>query len=206
MKARTFRFYGLLEPQGGAGSDYRIWSADAQGVLRVYPYAKSGDSNVVEVFVEATIADSTDGKGTPTVAILDEVEDVIEFDPDTSRPLDERGRRPLAVFDVEVKAITVLDVDIIITGFVGLTPALETTIENAIIADLATIRPFVSSADIEANRNDIVSVSRLIGVVQSVIPDSSFFETLDLEVDGDPVTSFQFLNGDIPFLDTITYV
>lgn len=31
-----------LEPQGGAATDYRLWAQDAQGVERVYPYAKSG--------------------------------------------------------------------------------------------------------------------------------------------------------------------
>src|SRR5688572_3872346 len=59
-----------LEPQGGAASDYRIWAADVQGVARVYPYAKSGEPGVVDVYVEATPGDSTDGKGTPPGSMI----------------------------------------------------------------------------------------------------------------------------------------
>src|SRR5688500_5678547 len=33
-----------LEPNGGAASDYRIWSFDVPGVARVYPYARTGES------------------------------------------------------------------------------------------------------------------------------------------------------------------
>jgi len=42
-----------LEPQGGAATDYRIWTADAIGVRTVYPYTKSGAIYTVQVFVEA---------------------------------------------------------------------------------------------------------------------------------------------------------
>ena len=75
-----------LEPQGGAATDYRLWSADAQGVKQSYPYAKTGVVNEINLFVEATIADSIDGKGTPSALLLTDVEEVVEFDPDTTRP------------------------------------------------------------------------------------------------------------------------
>ena len=66
-----------LEAQGGAATDYRIWSFDAQGVQETYPFAKSGAANEIDLFVEATIADSTDGKGTPTAQLLLDVEAVV---------------------------------------------------------------------------------------------------------------------------------
>ena len=197
-----------LEPQGGAASDYRIWSADAQGVKRVYPFAKSGDSNVIDLFVEATIVDSTDGKGTPSAGILSDVEDVVEFDPDISKPLTERGRRPLAVFEINFEPITVKTVDIEITGFVGLTPALEQNINDAVTAFLADLRPFVAGADVIANKNDILSINKLIFTVQDVlVSNENLFDELTFEVDSvDEGASFQFLNGDIPFLGVITFV
>lgn len=197
-----------LEPQGGAASDYRIWSADAQGVKRVYPFAKSGDSNVIDLFVEATIVDSTDGKGTPSAGILSDVEDVVEFDPDISKPLEERGRRPLAVFQINFEPITVKTVDIEITGFVGLTPTLEQNINDAVTALLTDLRPFVAGADVVADKNDILSINKLIFTVQDVlVSNENLFEELTFEVDSvDVGASFQFLNGDIPFLGVITFV
>lgn len=196
-----------LEPQGGAASDYRIWSKDAQGVKQVYSFAKSGDPGVIDLFVEATIADSTDGKGTPSAAILSDVEDVVEFDPDITKPLEERGRRPQSAFQINFLPISVKTIDIEITNFVGLTPTLETNINNAIIAFLSEIRPFVAGADTLANKNDLLSINGLIFTVQDILTNENFFETLTMKVEGSSVdVSFQFLNGDIPFLGTITFV
>ena len=196
-----------LEPQGGAASDYRIWSADAQGVKRVYPFAKSGDSNVIDLFVEATIADSTDGKGTPSALILSDVEDVVEFDPDISKPLTERGRRPLGVFQVNFLPVTIKTIDIEITGFVGLSPTLEQNINDAVTSFLSELRPFVAGADVLANKNDVLTINGLIFTVQDILTNENFFETLTFEVDSvDVGASFQFLNGDIPFLGAITFV
>lgn len=192
-----------LEPQGGAASDYILWSLDAQGVRRVYPYAKSGESAVVDVFIEATIDDSSDGKGTPGAAILEDVVDVIEFDPDTSKPLYERGRRPLGAFEVNVLPITVLDIDVVVTGFEGLTAEIESVIEQALISSFDNIRPFVSAANVLANKNDILSVNKLIFIIQEANP-SSVFDEVQLFVDGVEYGTYQFTQGEIPFLNTLT--
>jgi len=194
-----------LEPQGGAATDYRLWSADAQGVLRVYPFVKSGADWDINLFVEATIADSLDSKGTPTPAILSDVESVVDFDPDTSKELNERGRRPLNVI-VDVQAITPLDVDISFTGAVNITPELETAITDSLESFLSTVRPFVAGADIVVNKNDVLTVGKLTTVAQSVIPDNAYFETLSFSVDGNPITtSYTFLNGDIPYLNNVVF-
>ena len=192
-----------LEPQGGAASDYILWSLDAQGVRKVYPYARSGESAVIDVFVEATIDDSTDGKGTPSASILDEVEEVIEFDPDTTKPLYERGRRPLGAFEVNVSAITIKDIDIVVTGFEGLTTEIEETIENAIIDALYEIRPFVSAADVLANKNDILSVNKIIFIIQEANP-SSVFDEVQLFIDGVEFGTYQFTQGEIPVLNSLS--
>lgn len=196
-----------LEPQGGAASDYRLWSKDAQGVKQSYPFAKSGESNVIDLFVEATLADSIDNRGTPSAGILSDVEDVVEFDPDISKPLEERGRRPLAVLQVNFLPITVKTVDIEITNFVGLTPTLEANINTAIIAFLSDVRPFVAGADVLIDKKDILTRNGLIFAVQEVISNENFFDDLEFNIDGSPAgPSFQFLNGDIPFLGVITFV
>ena len=46
-----------LEAQGGAGADYRLWAFDVQAVQQSYPYAKSGNANEVDLYIEATIGD-----------------------------------------------------------------------------------------------------------------------------------------------------
>ena len=194
-----------LEPQGGAGSDYIIWAGDAQGVLRSYPYARSGYTSEVNLFIEATLADSTDGKGTPGAAILTEVEAVVNFDPDTTKPLTERGRRPLGMI-VNYLPITVQFVDIVITGYEGLTPAIETLIFNALTEDLKNVRPFVASANVLANKNDIISVPRLSFFVQVAVP-QSVYNSLSFSIDGTSIAgAYVFQNGDIPYLNSITFV
>lgn len=193
-----------LEAQGGAASDYRLWSFDAQGVQQTYPYAKSGAANEVDVYVEATIADSTDGKGTPSGSILSDVEDVIEFDPDATKPLEERGRRPLGVFAVNVIAITVKEIDIDIAGFTGIDAPTETLIFDALEAQIATIRPFVAAADVLERKNDILDLNLIISTILEAKP-GSIFGAVTMEVDSTPETTFTFENGDIPHLNSVTY-
>lgn len=193
-----------LEPNGGAASDYRIWAADVQGVERVYAYAKSGESAVVDVFVEATEGDSTDGKGTPPGSMIDELEEVFEMDPDITKPINERGRRPLGVFDLNVLPVTIREIDIEIEDFEGLTPAIETAIFNALKDELATVRPFVAGADVLENKNDIFDINRIISIILAVRPGSVFGEVTML-VDGVEEPTHTFTQGDIPHLDTVTY-
>ena len=188
-----------LEPQGGAAADYRLWASEAFGVLQSYPFAAAGPLNAVNLYIEATIADSIDGKGTPTPAILAGVESAIE-DPTPSRP----SRKPVTV-TVNYLPVTPKDIDIEIAGFVGLTPAIETEIFNAIQAELEDVRPFVGAIDVLANKNDIYDVNRIVATILTAQP-GSVFGAVTFTVDTLPFTSFTFLNGDIPFLNSITYV
>jgi hypothetical protein len=205
----AYRAAGLnsyrLESQGGAPTDYRLWAQDAQGVAKVYPYAKSGYSNEINLFVEAVAADSDDGKGTPSQAILDAVEEVIEFNPDTTLDLLERGRRPLGVFEVHYLPVTVKEIDITITGFVGITAAIQALILDALTEAINDIRPFVAAADILSNKNDILDTNRIISIILNQQP-GSVFAGITLEVDSVSVSTNTFINGDIPHLNSVTYV
>jgi uncharacterized phage protein gp47/JayE len=194
-----------LEPQGGAAADYRLWAADAQGVKQTYAYATSGAANEVDVFVEATVADSTDGKGTPSAGLLSDVEDVIEFDPDTTKDLSERGRNPVNVFAVNVQAITPKDVDIKITTLVGSTAAIEALINEALAAMVNQIRPFVAGADILEDKNDILDTNRIIATILEVVP-GAVFTSVELKVDSVIVTTYTFEGGLIPFPNDVTFV
>lgn len=193
-----------LEPQGGAASDYRLWSADAQGVQNVYPYAKSNAPGELEIYVEATTADSSDGKGTPTQAILDAVEDVVELDPDTTKTDYERGRRPLGVFNIDFLPVTPQEVDIIIDSYSGLTAAIQTSIEDALEADVNSIRPFISGSDVLADKNDILDVNRIIAQILQAKP-GSVFGTVTLKVDSVEYLTYTFTAGNIPHFNSVTF-
>jgi len=192
------------EPQGGAVSDYRIWSLDAQGVKQVYPFLAYGQENVIDVYVEAIIADSTDGKGTPSASLLSDVEDVINFDPDTIQELNERGRRPMNVI-VNVLPVIPRNVAIVITGYVNLTPAIQTTIASALTEFINEIRPFVDGIDVLSERNDRLDLNRIISKIYEAVP-GSVFTSVSMTVNASPVSSYIFENGDIPYLNSVTYV
>lgn len=195
-----------LESQGGAATDYRIWAADSQGVAAVYPYVKSGVCAEIELYVEATKVDSSDGNGTPTAGILADVQAVVEFDPDATKPLNERGRRPLGVFNIDFLPVSTKPVIITINNPVGIDTATETAITNAVTALIDDVRPFVEAADILENKNDVLSVNQIIFTIQDILVSGQTFDTITLNVDGNPIaTSITFENGDIPYLDAINF-
>lgn len=196
-----------LEPQGGAATDYRLWSQDAQGVANTYPYAKSGAANEINLYVEATVADSTDGKGTPSSTLLTNVESVVELNPDTTLDILERGRRPLGVFQVHYLPVAIKEVSIIITGLVGRTTAIETLIENALIAAVNTIRPFVAAIDVLAEKNDIIDTNKIIATIIAQQP-GAIFTSVTLKIDTVTMSTYTFVDGNIPHINAaaITFV
>ena len=192
-----------LEPQGGAATDYRLWSADAQGVKQTYPYAKSGSEYQINLYVEATAADSADGKGTPSALLLAAVEEVVEFDPDTTRPNSERGRRPLQAI-VNFLPIVPREVNIVINGLVGRTTEIETLISNALKEEINKVRPFVSACDVLSEKNDILDNNKIVATIFNTRP-GSIFGAINLTVDGTTYTSYTFINGFIPHVNSITF-
>lgn len=188
-----------LEPEGGAGSDYRLWSSEVQGVNQSYPYAAFGMSGVVDLYVEAIESDSTDGKGTPSTALLDDVKDSIEL-PTVDRP----ARRPLGA-TINYLPVSPKDIDIEISSFQGIDPSTETLIFNSIKSALEKVRPFVDSIDIVSARNDVFNVNNVISIILASKP-GSVFGAVTMEVDGAPLPSFTFESGDIPYLNSVIYV
>lgn len=192
------------EAQGGAAADYRLWSLDVQGVAIVYPYPKSGEVNSMNVYVEATVADSTDGKGTPSGAMITDVEAVINFNPDTSLALNERGRKPATV-KLYVLPVTIDAVIIEITGFIGITLAQQTLLLNALTAAIAGIRPFVAAADVAENKNDIIDTNKINGVIYSQIP-GAVYTSVTLKVNAITVLTHTQIDGNIPWLQAVNFL
>jgi uncharacterized phage protein gp47/JayE len=193
-----------LEPQGGSRADYRQWSSDAQGVRLVYPYVRDGYPGNVDVYVEATIVDSTDSMGTPSGSILTEVEAVIEQDPDISKPINERGRRPLQAV-VTAIPITLIPVDVTIVGLVDNSASVQNAIENSLVDFLYDVRPFISGADLRRNKNDILYSGKVQSVVTDALVNGNYFNSLTLYVGGSEVVSYEFSLGNVPYLRNLIF-
>jgi uncharacterized phage protein gp47/JayE len=199
FRARILQAY-RLSPQGGSSADYRLWGLDAAGVRQIYPYTPSGLPNEVDVFVEAVLADSTDGKGTPTSTILTDVAADIEADPVTGR-----GRRPLAVLQVNVQAIVPLDVDITIDSNGVLTSAQQLLISDALTAYMYGVRPFIPGADVLATRNDTISDYSIGRIVLQAVP-GVLIASISLDVNSVTVSSYLFDFGEIPYPNSFTFI
>lgn len=193
-----------LEPQGGSRADYRQWATDAQGVRLIYPYVADVTTGIVSIYVEAVPIDSTDGLGTPSVAILDNVEAVLNFDPDVTKPTYERGRKPAQAF-LDLQPITLVPVDVTIIGLNTTTPSIESTIQSSIEALLYKVRPFIAGADLLRNKNDILYYGKMQSSVTESLTDGNFFENLDLFVDGNAIVSYEFNLGNVPYLRNLIF-
>jgi len=189
-----------LEPQGGSKSDYRIWASDAAGVRFVYPYVKDGEAGTVQIFVE-----SSGNNGVPSQAILDEVEEVINFDPDETKPTAQRARRPIQV-NLEVVPIDPVDVELNITGLEDSSTSVRDSIELNLIEFLKNVRPFVDGSDLVRNKNDILYSAKLQGVVSDVLDPDNFFNNFSMLIDGVSQTSFIFSREKIPNLINVNYL
>lgn len=188
-----------LEPQGGSKADYRIWANDAAGVRSVYPYVKDGEGGTVQVYVEAA-----GDNPVPNQTILDDVEDVINFSPDLTKPISERSRKPLQA-NLEVLPVELVDVEINISGLLEDTPEIRDSIESNIKNYLKNVRPFVDGADLSRNKNDILYAARLQGVIADVLEADNFFNDFTMLIDGVTQTSFIFSREKIPNLISINY-
>lgn len=191
------------EPQGGARIDYRIWAEDAAGVRTVYPYVIDGAAGELNIYIEAFPEDSIDGNGTPSASILADVEAVIELDPDDSKSMEERGRRPIGIFDIDYLAVTPLPIDIIIYGLTD--SSYLTAIENGIIDFIYNIRPYIDGADNpqESQKNKLYA-SDIFTVVRDIITQANSFTNIEVYVDSGLVNIYSFENGDIPYLNSVT--
>ena len=194
-----------VEPQGGARVDLVLWASDAQGERNFLPYVKSGEPSVVQGYVEANPADSVPvNTGIPTQTIIDNVEAVINLDPDDTKAMEDRGRRPMWLV-MEYLPVVPLDVDIEITSLSD--TSLLSSIKEAVRSFIFNIRPYLDGAD---NPNDSqkgkLYPADIIGIIRDTIG-SATFSDVEISVDGNVITTYyEFLGGNIPYINNVTAV
>lgn len=194
-RARIEETY-VLEPQGGAASDYRLWGREAAGVAQIYPYVVSGISNTVATYVEAILSDSTDGKGTPTTTIINEVVAIMAAS---------NGLKPLGVMPVQVLPVTIATIDIQIPGTTAaMTGAQRSLITTGLRNALAAIRPFIGGVDNPAAMNNIISINVIVSSILNSVPGSIFTAPV-LLVNSIPMTTYTFDFGVIPYLNSVIF-
>lgn len=197
-----------LEPQGGAATDYRIWASDVTGLRTVYPYTKDGAIYTVQVYVESLPENSEPGQpeGYPTSSMLESVEDVIELDPDITKDINERGRRPLQAI-VEVLRVVPVGVIITINDLSDKSSPVISSITNSIKNLLYTIRPYIPGAD-GTNRRDTLYISALISAIYNVLDENISFSNVTIEIDSVIYSQYTFGNmpinyGTYPYLEIL---
>lgn len=181
------------EPQGGARVDYRVWTDEVPGRKQVYPYVKTTESGVVELYVEATAEDSTDGNGTPSSSLLDDVKNAIEPD-----------KRPMGTFRIDYLPISTNAVDLNIFNLSD--ASLLSSIEGAIADFLLTVRPFIDGADNVNERNDKLFESEIYNIVRNVIGTTNTFDNLEMLVNSTSVDVYTFDGGNIPYLNSVNLI
>jgi hypothetical protein len=129
---------------------------------------------------------------------------VLNLDPDVTKPTYERGRKPAQAF-LNVLPITLVPVDITITGLNVSTTDIENTIQESIEALLYSVRPFISGADLLRNKNDILYYGRMQSAVTESLTNGNFYDNLELFVEGNVELSYQFTLGNIPYLRNLIF-
>jgi len=164
-------------PQGGAYADYEQWGEEAAGIINVYPY--TGEPGQVDVYSEATVASSGSPDGIPTLAQLQSVLDIINFD---SNGL--ANRRNANAF-VNSLPITRTSFDVVVTGIVGVSSLAEVqaNVTTALTEYFLSVAPFIVGLTIPP-RADQITRTRVSSIVEDIVTASGgtftsavFFET-----------------------------
>jgi len=198
-----------LEPQGGAGSDYRLWASDVPEVRTVYPYAKLGSAGDINVFIEATKENSAplETPGVPTQQTINDVyTKQIGLTPESGAlvysDLDQRGRRPMSVFNIFPLPVSPVAVNLFFTDLSD--ESISDQLRSVIDELLYKIRPFIASAQSLKSKNDILTISQLIATTTNLIAGTGItYSALIMTVGGVGESSHQFFDGDYPFLSII---
>lgn len=188
-------------PQGGAYSDYRIWSTSVAGISNAYPYT-GNTPGTVSVYAEATVASSGSADGIPTSGQLEAVAAAIELDDEGLA-----SRRPIGSL-VTVYPIARTAFNVTVTGLdvPGSLSDVQDQISAAIFTYFANRAPYIIGLDTQG-RSDRVTTTAVGGVVDDVVAAANgIFTSVSVTQGGSPVTVYTLSQGEKAKLGTLTYV
>lgn len=182
-----------LEPGSWSAVDYRLVGTGIAGVGQTYAYAKSGSSAEVNVFLQGTTPVANPGPSVSST-VLTNYQNALEL------------VRPLGVFLVHYASCPINNIDITITrgSFIAFTTAQQALILSALTAFVNSVHPFIASCDNVVNKNDTIALYNLNATIAAAVPGYGF-ASVAFTVASVSETTWTADNGNIPFLNSITY-
>lgn len=199
-----------LEPNGGSNSDYVSWALDVEGIRTVYPYTTAGVAGTATIYAEATVSESTDGRGTPSQVLMNALwtydkTGVFELDPDITQSIYNRGRRQLGLTEINILPINPVPVNITLTNLKNKSVEVKTSIVDELKKMLFYKRPFIVGVGDINDKKDTLYMSDIIVSLQNAVESGNTYDNVTATCNG-LALPFKFLNGNIPYINTITYV
>jgi len=196
-----------LKPQGGALSDYRMWSNEVAGVLQVYVY--TGDASNVLIYVAGDSDVYADR--IPSAGLLLLVGESCTYDPLTNlatrKPLtailDPAGDESYAnVLPISLKTFDITIASLVVDDIV----TVKAQIRSALDSFFLSREPYILGLSILPQKNE-VSTSLIVAIISDVVSaNNGSFLAAALYFEGNVVPSYILSEGELCDLDTVTYI
>lgn len=202
-RARVVNRYST-QPQGGALSDYRIWSYDAPGVLQTYPYNGEDSPGDVEIYV----AGNTDvyPDRVPGRELCVAVGEACTYDPETGIA----DRKPLtAILDPDyngtyrnIQPVSIVAVDVYVTDVAGVDVSDFGAAYKSVCDDYLLGRePYIRGLSDENNKTNSIQKNTLIALANSVATSlKAQFGTVTMNIDNVQVDNYNLDRGELSAL------
>ncbi|MBK2258742.1 baseplate J/gp47 family protein [Francisella philomiragia] len=187
-------------PQGGAYADYQQWGEEVAGIINVYPYT-SNFPGQVDVYVEATPSSAGNSDGIPTLAQLQTVLDIINYNQSGKA-----NRRPANAL-VNTFAISRLAFDVRITGLVvDDLVSVRNNIELALTEYFLEKEPYIVGLSIPP-RLDRITKTSIAGVVENIVTaQNGIFSSVIVTLNDALIDIYSLGIGEKAKLGSISYV
>lgn len=202
-RARVVNRYST-QPQGGALSDYRIWSYDAPGVLQTYPYNGEDSPGDVEIYV----AGNTDvyPDRVPGRELCVAVGEACTYDPETGIA----DRKPLtAILDPDhngtyrnIQPVSIVTVDVYVTAVAGVDVSDFGAAYKSVCDDYLLGRePYIRGLSDENNKTNSIQKNTLIALANSVATSlKAQFGTVKMNINNVQVDNYNLDRGELSAL------
>lgn len=182
-----------LDAGSWSAIDYRLVGVEIVGLLQVYAYAASGNSNTADVFLQGEIPLAYPGPSASATVVTD-YETALEL------------VKPITVWQVNYASCPINNIDVTITmgTFTAFTTAQKSLIASSLAAFVNNVHPFIAAADSVASRNDVIATFNLNAAISQAVPGYGF-SAVTFTVASTPSSNWMADLGEIPFLNSISY-